>query len=72
MRKRSSSRTGASHPRGSGKRELIDTGRDKRYVKRDGNGQFRESADVGRSLSADRRKSAKTKVKAGYGDHGDR
>src|SRR5215218_4122957 len=58
--------------RGSGKRELIDTGRDKRYVRRDGEGQFRESDDVGRSLSLDRRRKAKKKVKAGYGDKGDR
>ncbi len=31
------------------KRELIDTGTDKRYVRRDENGQFKESVDVGRS-----------------------
>jgi hypothetical protein len=33
---------------------------------------FVESHDVGRSLAADRRKRAKTKVKSGYGDKGDR
>ena len=33
-------------------RELIDTGTDKRYVRRDEDGQFKESDDVGRSLSA--------------------
>ena len=33
------------------KRELIDTGRDKRYVRRDQEGKFSESDDVGRSLS---------------------
>ncbi|MBB4570747.1 hypothetical protein [Rhizobium leucaenae] len=37
------------------KRELIDTGTDKRYVRRNEKGQFKESGDVGRSLSADRR-----------------
>ncbi|MBB6303712.1 hypothetical protein [Rhizobium leucaenae] len=37
------------------KRELIDTGTDKRYVRRNEKGQFKESVDVGRSLSADRR-----------------
>jgi hypothetical protein len=46
------------------KRELIDTGRDKRYVRRDKEGQFTESDDQGRSLSRDRKK-AKRKVKAG-------
>jgi hypothetical protein len=58
--------------RGTGKRELINTGTDKRYVRRNGQGQFKASDDVGRSLSADRRKNAKTKVKPGYGDRGDR
>jgi hypothetical protein len=53
------------------KRELIDTGTDKRYVRRDTKGQFKESDDVGKSLAQDVRKSAKTKVKAGQGDKGD-
>ena len=56
----------------SGKRELIDTGADKRYVRRGKAGRFKESDDVGRSLSADRRRKAKKKVRAGYGDRGDR
>lgn len=54
------------------KRELIDTGTDKRYVRRDSKGQFNESDDVGRSLSQDRRRSAKTASKSGQGDRGDR
>jgi hypothetical protein len=54
------------------KRELIDTGTDKRYVRRDSEGQFKESDDVGRSLSQDRKKKAKRKVKSGQGDKGDR
>ena len=55
------------------KRELIDTGTDKRYVRRNKLGtSFVESDDVGRSLAADRRKRAKTKVKSGEGDKGDR
>jgi len=53
------------------KRELTDTGTDKRYVRRDDKGHFKESDDVGRSLSQDVRKSAKTKVKPGPGDRGD-
>ena len=40
----------------TGKRELIDTGTDKRFVKRDKEGKFKESVDVGRSLVADRRR----------------
>ena len=53
------------------KRETIDTGRDKRYVRRDAEGQFKESDDVGRSLSKDRKTKAKTTTKPGYGDKGD-
>lgn len=59
-------------PRGSGKRELVDTGSDKRFVKRTASGTFKESDDVGRSLATDRRTQAKTKSKSGYGDRGDR
>ena len=53
-------------------RELIDTGTDKRYVRRDTKGQFKESDDQGRSLSQDRRQKAKTVAKKGEGDRGDR
>ena len=56
----------------SSKRELIDTGTDKRYVRRDSEGRFKESADVGKSLAADRRQQAKTETKSGQGDRGDR
>jgi hypothetical protein len=54
------------------KRELIDTGTDKRYVRRDKGGRFKGSDDVGPSLSADRRQSVKTKAKPDHGDRGDR
>jgi hypothetical protein len=54
------------------KRELIDTGTDKRYVRRDERGRFKESDDVGRSLAADRRQSAQKSAKSGDGDRGDR
>lgn len=57
--------------KGAAKRELIDTGTDKRYVRRDEKGRFNESDDVGRSLSQDVRKKAKTKVSSGQGDKGD-
>ncbi len=53
------------------KRELIDTGTDKRFVRRDDDGTFKESDDVGRSLSQDVRQHAKNKVKPGHGDRGD-
>ncbi|MFN2500643.1 MAG: hypothetical protein ABR530_01380 [Pyrinomonadaceae bacterium] len=54
------------------KRELIDTGTDKRYVRRDEKGRFKESDDVGRSLSQDRKRTAKNDTKPGQGDRGDR
>jgi hypothetical protein len=54
------------------KRELIDTGSDKRYVRRSKRGRFTESDDQGRSLATDRRKKAKRAVKSGHGDKGDR
>ncbi|HEX8262990.1 MAG TPA: hypothetical protein VF547_08965 [Allosphingosinicella sp.] len=54
------------------KRELIDTGNNKLFVRRDKEGQFKEVVDVGASLAADRRQHAKTKVKSGQGDRGDR
>ncbi|MBA3466799.1 MAG: hypothetical protein H0T21_05265, partial [Gemmatimonadaceae bacterium] len=55
------------------KRELIEPNEgDKRYVRRDEEGQFKESDDVGRSLSQDQKKKAKTETKSGQGDKGDR
>ena len=53
------------------KRELIDTGTDKRYVRRDDQGRFKESDDVGRALSADKRRKAKSDAEPGEGDRGD-
>ena len=54
------------------KRETIDTGTDKRFVRRGAKGRFKDSDDVGKALPADRRTRAKRKVKSGQGDKGDR
>lgn len=55
------------------KRELIEPNKgDKRYVRRDEQGQFKESDDVGRSLATDRRTPARNNVESGQGDRGDR
>ncbi len=55
------------------KRELIEPNEgDKRYVRRDDEGKFKESDDVGRSLSQDQKRDAKTESKPGQGDKGDR
>ena len=53
-------------------RERIDTTRDKRYVRRDENGQFKEVVDVGRSSAQDQRKDAEHPARKGQGDRGDR
>ena len=53
-------------------RETIDTTRDKRYVRRDEQGQFKESDDVGGSLARDQKRDSNTKPKRGEGDKGDR
>ncbi|HEX8669180.1 MAG TPA: hypothetical protein VF727_12505 [Allosphingosinicella sp.] len=54
------------------KRELIEPHEgDKRYVRRDEEGRFKESVDVGRSLAADRRQHSETKKPRGEGDRGD-
>ena len=58
--------------RTAAKRETINTGTDKRFVRRNSKGQFKESDDVGRSLGKDVRQTARRKVKSGQGDKGDR
>ena len=60
-----------STSKATGKRTLIEPNGDKRYIKRDAKGRIAESDDQGKSLSQDVKKSAKTKVKPGYGDKGD-
>jgi hypothetical protein len=54
------------------KRTLIEPHKgDKRYVRRNKQGEFKKEVDVGRSLAADRRSKAKTTVAKGQGDRGD-
>lgn len=54
-------------------RELIDTGNDKRYVRRDEQGHFtKDQTNVGRSSAADQRQHSKSPAKKGQGDRGDR
>lgn len=68
--KKGGAKKGASK-KGSGKRTLISPKGDARYIKRDPEGQIKESDDKGKSLAADRRVKAKKTVKSGYGDQGD-
>ena len=55
----------------SGERELIDTGSDKRYQRRNDDGTFGESDDVSRSLSQDQQRQARGKKPKNQGDKGD-
>ena len=56
------------------KRETIEPNAgDKRYIRRDDQGQFtNDQVDVGKSSAADQRQHAKTPAKPGQGDRGDR
>ena len=55
------------------KRELIEpTPGDKRYARRDDEGQFTEMVDVGKSLAQDQRRQAENEAPKGQGDRGDR
>ena len=54
------------------KRELIDTGNDKRYVRRDEQGRFDEVEDKGRADAQDRKRDAENTTTSGQGDRGDR
>ena len=62
----------AKKRRSSQKRETIRTKSATLYAKRTARGRFKEMDEKGRSLKADRRRKAKTKVRSGYGDRGDR
>ena len=56
----------------SAKRERIDTGNGKRYVRRDEDGQFKKSEHVGRSHAQDQKREAENTAQPGHGDQGDR
>ena len=58
--------------RSSTKRDLVKSRRAKSFAKRSAKGRFKEMDPVGKSLSVDRRKKAKRKVRSGHGDQGDR
>jgi hypothetical protein len=69
---RSTNTEGQMAKQAAAKRERINTGTDKRYVRRNPKAQFKESDDVGRSLAQDRKRKATAKAKKGRGDRGDR
>lgn len=55
------------------RRELIDTGTNKLFVRRNARGtSFAKVVDAGKSITRDKRTKAKRKVPSGQGDRGDR
>lgn len=52
-------------------RELIETKSDKRYVRRENGGEFKESDDQSKSLGKDVQQHAKAKKPRNQGDKGD-
>jgi hypothetical protein len=58
--------------RSTSKRERLKTPTGTYFAKRTATGRFKELDEVGRSLAADRRRTAKKATKAGFGDQGDR
>ena len=66
---KSSSKSSAK--KASSKRTTLAPNGDKRYIRRDDKGRIAESDDVGRSLSQDKKRTAKTVAKPGQGDKGD-
>ena len=71
--KKKATKKKAAKRKAAAKRELIDTGTNKLFVRRNERGtSFKEVVDVGRSLAADRRQKSKRIAKPGQGDKGDR
>lgn len=55
------------------RRELIDTGTNKLFVRRNARGtSFKKVVDAGRSITRDKRTKPRRKVPSGQGDRGDR
>ena len=53
--------------------EITEASGEKRFIRRDEQGHFTEDqVDVGRSLTADRRREAQHEAPRGQGDRGDR
>jgi hypothetical protein len=72
-KKKTAARRKTAAKRAAPKRELINTGTNKLFVRRNKRGtSFKEVEDVGGSLAQDRRRKAKKTAKRGQGDRGDR
>ncbi|WP_428675613.1 hypothetical protein [Reyranella sp.] len=72
-RKAAPKRKTAAKKKTAGRRELIDTGTNKLFVRRNERGtSFKKVVDAGKSITRDKRTKAKRKVASGQGDRGDR
>ena len=70
---RSTARKSPARRKTASRRELIDTGTNKLFVRRNARGtSFKKVVDAGRSIVRDKRAKAKRKVPSGQGDRGDR
>ena len=71
--KKKATRKAAPKRKAASRRELIDTGTNKLFVRRNARGtSFKKVVDAGRSITRDKRTKAKRKVASGQGDRGDR
>ena len=72
MAKQSRKRTAQKRSRPAGQRDLVRRPKASAYAKRTARGRFKEMDDVGRSQTTDKPRKAKTTVRSGYGDQGDK
>jgi hypothetical protein len=71
--KRKATKRAPARRKTAAKRELIDTGSNKLFVRRNARGtSFKKVVDAGRSMARDKRTKARRKVASGQGDRGDR
>jgi hypothetical protein len=71
--KKTAAKKTAAKKKTAGRRELIDTGTNKLFVRRNERGtSFKKVVDAGKSITRDKRTKAKRKVPSGQGDKGDR
>jgi hypothetical protein len=72
-KRKATSRKTAAKRKPASRREVIDTGTNKLFVRRNERGtSFKKVGDAGRSITRDKRTKAKRKVPSGQGDWGDR
>jgi hypothetical protein len=71
--KRKAARKAPTRRKMASRRELVDIGTNKLFVRRNARGtSFKKVVDAGKSITADKRQKAKRKVPSGQGDRGDR